>query len=288
MAEIETLIPDVYKLLEGRDLSETIQKFSNQLGETISDKFKRQLEEREPKLYLSNVGKPRRQLYYDLKGYKGEAITNTKRFSFLYGDILEALFLYLAEEAGHKVENLQSRLEYDGVPGRIDATIDDVLIDVKSCSPRSFEKFKNGKLLTDDPFGYISQLTGYWKSLKTDRAAFIAIEKVSGEICKYELSKEHLNNYDLSAQIKQAREDQKSDEPPPRCFEDVPDQKSGNRKLGITCSYCAHRFRCWSDTNDGAGLKVYYYSTGPRFLTKVVKEPKLKEPYEEFPIKETN
>ena len=67
------------------------------------------------------------------------------------------------------------------------------------------------------------------------------------------------------------------DEPPARCHEAVPDGKSGNRKLGINCSYCSHKARCWADINDGQGLRTFIYSTGPRYLTDVVKLPKVHE-----------
>jgi hypothetical protein len=40
-------------------------------------------------------------------------------------------------------------------------------------------------------------------------------------------------------------------------------------KLDTGCSYCPHKFNCWPD------LKTYYYSTGPRYLTKVVREPRV-------------
>ena len=56
---------------------------------------------------------------------------------------------------------------------------------------------------------------------------------------------------------------------PNRAFSDVPDGKSGNMKLGTQCSYCEFKKVCWPD------LKTYIYSSGPRYLTKVVREPKV-------------
>ena len=64
---------------------------------------------------------------------------------------------------------------------------------------------------------------------------------------------------------------------PPRCYEDVEDGASGNRKLCVECSYCAFKVDCWQDVNDGSGLRKFIYSSGPRWLTVVKKEPNVME-----------
>jgi hypothetical protein len=64
---------------------------------------------------------------------------------------------------------------------------------------------------------------------------------------------------------------------PTRCFEGIPDGKSGNMKLGVNCSYCAFKAPCWADANDGEGLRLFIYSTGPRWLTEVEREPDVPE-----------
>ncbi len=48
-------------------------------------------------------------------------------------------------------------------------------------------------------------------------------------------------------------------------------------KLSVGCSYCAYKNDCWSDANDGHGLRKFIYSKGPRWLTKVVSEPNVPE-----------
>lgn len=55
---------------------------------------------------------------------------------FLYGNILEEIILFLAEEAGHSVEKRQATVELDGIVGH-DAIIDGTLVDVKSASGRA-------------------------------------------------------------------------------------------------------------------------------------------------------
>jgi hypothetical protein len=57
----------------------------------------------------------------------------------------------------------------------------------------------------------------------------------------------------------------------------LPDGASGNRKLAIGCLYCSHKRTCWSDANQGKGLRVFQYAKGHRFLTNVGKEPNVDE-----------
>jgi hypothetical protein len=81
-----------------------------------------------------------------------------------------------------------------------DAVIDGVTIDVKTASPYSFNKFKEGNLRNEDPFGYISQLSSYVYAARDDdvvtdkkRGAFLVINKVSGEMV--------LDVYDLTEEL---------------------------------------------------------------------------------------
>ena len=99
-------------------------------------------------LRMSILGKPARQLWYDKYSPKEtkeyDASNNLK---FLYGHIIEHLLLYLAELSGHKVEDRQKKVKVDDVKGHMDAKVDGEICDVKSASPFSFKKFKNGEIL---------------------------------------------------------------------------------------------------------------------------------------------
>ncbi len=222
---------------------------------------------------MSNLGKPLRQLWYELNGYEGEELSGSTLLKFTYGDLTEALIICLAEAAGHTVERLQEEIEVDGIKGHIDCVIDGVLFDVKSCSSYSFRKFEEGSLLEpgNDAFGYVAQLSGYRQVINLP-AAWLAFDKVSGEICILRLPDDE---YDVSGRIATVRAAVAGSAPPERCYEDEPDGKSGNRRLSVSCSYCAYKHTCWSDANGGRGLQTYLYSTGPRFLTVVAKEPKV-------------
>ena len=68
-----------------------------------------------------------------------------------------------------------------------------------------------------------------------------------------------------------------NDSLPDKCYSSVPDGKSGNYKLPVGCVYCGHKRDCWSDSNNGKGLRVFKYARGKRFLTDVRKEPEVEE-----------
>ena len=163
--QIETLVDDIYELFGKETIevnNELISKFSTELGDLIAQRFNRDNKERT--LRFSNIGRPDRQLWYDLnwEGETEEMLPSTL-IKFAYGDIIEHMILLFARMAGHTVEFEQMEVELEGIKGHPDAVIDGVVVDVKSASTYSFEKFRTGALLEDgnDPFGYVAQLAGY-------------------------------------------------------------------------------------------------------------------------------
>jgi len=278
-----SLPEDIYHLLNDETHHEVSEENVEWAGEVFKDLLRRRLTKREVKkgedvLRFSALGKKDRQLWYAAnKPEVAEKMHGKQNFKFLYGDVLEVLLLFLAKEAGHTVEDCQKGVEEDGVKGSIDARIDGVLVDVKSASSYSFEKFKSGGYLFDDPFGYVSQLSGYANALGVDRAGFLVADKVHGDICFVEFDKEYIEGNPPGPRIDHLRKIIKSEEPPPRCYPAEPEGKSGNMKLGIGCSYCAYKDDCWSDANDGCGLRKFFYSRGPVWLTEVKREPKVDE-----------
>ena len=65
--------------------------------------------------------------------------------------------------------------------------------------------------------------------------------------------------------------------PPDRCYDDVPDGASGNRKLDTGCVYCSYKFDCWHDANNGTGLRAFQYATNVKYLTEVNRTPNVPE-----------
>ena len=83
--------------------------------------------------------------------------------------------------------------------------------------------------------------------------------------------------FKLAFLVKKIKEVVNSDTPPDKCYSAIPDGKSGNYRLDTACMYCNYKFDCWSDANDGKGLRVFNYSTGKRYFTQVEKEPNVEE-----------
>lgn len=284
---IDTLIPDIQALFEGTVLSDGLGQFKDKLGEVFLNRFEKYAEERRSGLSLSAIGRPLRQLWYQMKGYKGEDLPPEVKLKFLYGDMIEQLVIFLAIEAGHEVTRLQEEVMVDEVPGHIDCFVDGVLCDIKSCSTYSFAKFAERTITEDDPFGYIGQLAGYSCAYGGVDGAFIAIDKTLGKICLCKFTGEELGDYNVRDRIARVREAIASDAAPGRCYEPKPisrTDKSGNLILGVGCSYCQFKETCWSDANNGAGLKKYIYASGPKWFTHIEKEPRVPQ-FEEFPIK---
>ena len=150
-----------------------------------------------------------------------------------------------------------------------------MLVDVKSASPISYRKFKDRTLYSDDPFGYIDQLSSYATALKDKEAGFLVMNKISGELCWMGL--DELEIADTSNRIKFLKGMVTSTTPPPKCYPDVPEGKSGNYKLSINCFYCSYKKECWADANNGHGLRTFMYKRGPVHLTRVSRVPDVPE-----------
>lgn len=281
---LDTLIDDIYALFDPNKHHVPNSYNLYLLKEGVEKAVTKYLFETEQSdgnvLRMSSIGRPARQLWYE-NFYNKRAIernlrTNSKftparLFSFLYGAVIEELLLFLVREAGHTVELTQHKVELNGIKGSIDCKIDGVLVDVKSASFRSFEKFSKGTLTSDDPFGYISQISGYAKALGEDKAAFFAMNKENGELALMELDSIELRNVvPIIEELKVALE---QSTPPARCYDDVADGASGNRKLAMGCTWCPYKWECWKDSNRGRGLQAYEYANGLRYLTHVSKEP---------------
>ncbi len=275
---LTTLVKDIYSYLDGNAKidPERVKALGDELAKTIAERLTNG--NQEPELRVSNFGsKCDRQLWYRIRTpADAEPLDGKARLKFLYGDILESVLLFLAEESGHKVEGRQDTVEIHGVKGHRDAIIDGVLVDVKSANSRSFGKFEEHRLESDDPFGYLTQLNMYSAASKDDplvqvkgEHAFLAVDKELGTLVvdKYKVDR----STDWKDRIDEKRRLLDSPEPPVRGYDPIPDGKSGNEQLPVPCRYCAFKSKCHP------GLRTFIYSNGPRYLTKVVREPDVYE-----------
>jgi len=283
MKNIDTLVEDIYRLFDlanKPNLSKTeANKILEQLGKEIKECLFDYLYN-EPRgknnLRLSAIGKPDRQLWYDMKNTnKEKQFTPATRIKFLYGHMLESLLIALTKLAGHTVTEEQKEVKVQGVVGHQDCRIDGVLVDVKSASASSFKKFSHGTLREEDPFGYIAQISAYADAHGDKEAAFFAIDKQNGSLALLKLHDMEMIN--AKDRIKHLKKIVVQTNKPQRCYPDVPDGVSGNFKLSIGCVYCSYKRECWADANEGKGLRGFKYAKGIRHLTQVKKLPNVEE-----------
>lgn len=277
MPELNELPQDVYNLFDPESDHEASEELLDEFCDNLKDILRMRLRASSRTggaIRFSSLGKPNRQIWMDAHPdpENEEPMPAKTYLKFLYGDVIEQLYLYLAKEAGHSVTDEQREIEVDGVKGHIDAIIDGTVVDLKSASSYGYTKFATNTVEQDDPFGYVAQLAGYASVLTPgEPAAWWAVDKSSGDNCISELSKITIKYHPPEERIAELKEVVASDEPPELCYEPIPDGKSGNMKLPVGCSYCKHKFRCHP------GLRTFFYSTGPRFLTHVAKEPNVPE-----------
>ena len=283
MKTIDTLVEDIYNLFEPSIINkiseEDLEKHLKEFTKSVTNNIKIVLNEqpkKQRKLSLSSIGKPTRQLWYD-KHSNSEArpLAPSTRIKFLYGHILEDLLILLSRVAGHTVTEEQKEVEVEGIKGHQDCKIDGVLVDCKSASGFAFKKFANNRLADDDPFGYIAQISAYSEGNGVNEAYFLAIDKQHGNIALTRVHDMEMINAKERVQYLKGALDSKT--VPDRCYSDIPEGVSGNRKLAIGCVFCPHKRECWSDANNGQGLRAFKYEKGPTYLTQVSKEPRVEE-----------
>jgi len=117
MKKIETLVEDIYNLftLDPIDMDEDeVDKHIDNFGEMLKMHIKDFLYDKprdRATLRLSTIGKPDRQLWYDLnKPLEDGQLQPATRIKFLYGYILEELLLLCTAIAGHEVTDQQKEV----------------------------------------------------------------------------------------------------------------------------------------------------------------------------------
>jgi hypothetical protein len=127
--------------------------------------------------------------------------------------------------------------------------LDDAVDDVKSASPWSYQnKFASSAALADgDSFGYIAQLVGYSRAAGKRMGGWWVVNKANGEF-KY-VPAEDVDEATVLSEIQDTVSYINNDEPFQRCFEPVSEthyrKPTGNKKLGIGCSFCSYKHKCW-------------------------------------------
>lgn len=271
---IDTLVSDIYKLFDtAQEVPEDkLKALGEEIAGHVGSALKRE-DEGPPKLRMSNIGTPcKRKLWYSIRAPQTqEKLPGHTKIKFLFGHILESLLLFFSELAGHTVTGKQDELDIAGVKGHRDAVIDGRTVDAKSATTHSFKKFKEHRLLEDDPFGYVDQINSYRfadADNVDDKVSFLAIDKQLGHIC---LDTYEANEIDYEAKMLELQEMLDQDTPPDRAFTDQDHGASGNKCLSMNCSYCPFKQTCWPN------LRTFVYSNGPVYMTRVEREPNVPE-----------
>lgn len=283
MKKLENVVPDIYSLLE--DLSrgtplpldeQEIDKVIANMKESLMSWANPSKRNRDFTIRMSNIGKPDRQLWFEKRDTDtASSIDAPTQIKFLYGHLLEEIALMLVRMAGHEVTDEQKEVSVNGIMGHMDSKINGEVVDVKTASKFAFNKFREGRLAQDDPFGYLGQLAGYEKAEGTSKGGFLVINKESGELCLY--VPEDLDKPNIESKIGGLIPALEIDTPPEICYPPIPDGKKGNMKLPKGCAWCKYKYECHKDANDGQGLRAFKYSKGLTYFTKVVVEPKVEE-----------
>ena len=279
---LDTLVEDINNVLTGISSGIKPDVKEEQIDKFLENTKLALLDWLEPRkssgkgLRMSIIGRPARQLWYDNRVDKKQEIHDpSTQLKFLYGHMLEHLLLFLVEVSGHVVTDQQKKIVVEGVTGHMDCKIDGEVVDVKSASPMSFKKFKTGSLYDNDPFGYVAQLAGYEHNEPSSNGGLFAVDKSSGEIALFR--PDELMKPNAEELIKSLKEKIKSEEPPEKCYQPIPHDKTGNYKLPVGCVYCSHKFTCHKDTNEGRGLRVFKYANSNVYMTTVENTPRVEE-----------
>ena len=159
---IYTLVSDINALIKSKQEGWFTDELAKSLSADIGLRLQAQFGQgtREPRLRLSAMG-PRcpKALWYSINRPElAEPLPPWAEIKYAFGHVIEALAISLAKAAGHSVVGEQDELRLDGIVGHRDCVIDGCIVDVKSASTISFNKFKTSTFT--DTFGYLDQLDG--------------------------------------------------------------------------------------------------------------------------------
>jgi hypothetical protein len=223
------------------------------------------------------------------KGVKGEGQPYNAKMRNLFGDIIEQMAIIVMKAAGVEIEAEQKKIKYNinkgtNISGALDVEIGGKVWDIKSASPWSFtNKFgENGSfhtVATDDVFGYTTQGYVYAEGADKPFGGWIVINKSTGEwtLTETPMADDEYKEKALDT-VKKNASALKRNKKFERCYEDEEEyfrkQKTGNRVLNNTCSFCPYKFPCWGENlqllpqqqSQGKNPKWVWYTqvTNPR------------------------
>lgn len=205
------------------------------------------------RLRMSNVGKPKCQLWFekndpeDKKPFPPHFLVN-----MILGDIVEAVFKGLLRSAGVEFKDNDTvtlKLPHgQEIKGEYDMEMDGKIDDVKSASPWSYKnKFASFDALQQgDSFGYVSQLVGYATAAQKDVGGWWVVNKANGEF-KY-VDASEVDQEAVINNIQETVDYIDSGDKFERCFDPIPEtfyrKPTGNIVLPSACKWCDFKHKC--------------------------------------------
>ncbi len=204
-------------------------------------------------LRLSGIGKCLRGQAYNILGYdKDDYLPPRTKMTFLFGDIIEAIIICLANHAGCDIYEQQAEVVLAGIIGHIDGIIkdengDEYVVEVKSMSTASFDMFKRNGMT--DTFGYVSQANSYAVAYGCKGIVWVGMNKNTGHLHEEVRLLDKKLGQDTVDNISALR-----DCITPTEFKQMtPTQETwyrkptGNMKLDFVCSYCNFKATCFDN-----------------------------------------
>ena len=237
-------------------------KLIDEFGEMCKDAFRKQFTDKREKSFrarMSNIGRPLCQLQMEKSNAESEGQPYNNKMRNTFGDLIEALAVTIIKASGIKVDSTQKSVSYNIDKSKIDGTYDieigKSIYDIKSASPWAFEhKFGDeggfNSIVEDDSFGYLSQGYLYSESENKRFGGWIVINKSTGEWLVTETPTEDKKYKDIAINLsKENLHALDEGKPFRRCFSDIEETfrkiPTGNKVLGIVCSFCPYKFPCW-------------------------------------------
>ena len=213
---------------------------------------------------MSQVGKPFCQLHADKLGWPKEEFNPSFKVKMLYGDVTEIILMTILLDAGIDIvdadKHVTAHMNEDDVAGTLDLTIrEDGVVrvwDIKSASAFSFKKKFDtyDSLKASDSFGYLPQLFGYVAALREEDptievGGWIVMSKETGEVKVVRADPADQGAYEAGINNTLVNYNAANENNFIRDFSDETEmfnrKPTGNRKLGLACSYCSFKETCW-------------------------------------------
>ena len=139
MKSVYTLVDDIYKLMETKEVAEGVdlEAAIDLFGENVKDLMRKEFGEKRSdnrKLRMSNIGREDRYLwnvYNDVE--KADDIQGHTYVKFLYGHLIEEMLLFLTRAAGHEVTDEQKSVKLTALQVRWTVKSTVLLLTLRVC-----------------------------------------------------------------------------------------------------------------------------------------------------------